>query len=187
MTVRLTSRVQEPARCRGESRRRIVIRELAPDSQRTLLFDDDSLGDQRYRRWRTTAAEAVTGIGVGHADADAKIFVFSHGQRSQSPRNSPPQAPPIGSYSTRRRSTASRICRRWSVDALLHTAISSIVRKQPRHKPVCSSIRQTLMQGEATAGATYDPPGSLTLIRCSAWRTARAPLLTLVRGRESAK
>jgi hypothetical protein len=75
---------------------------------------------------------------------------------SQSQRRSPSQ----GSNPSRRRATVARIPIRTSSRAWSQTAISSKVRKQPRHRPNSRSIRQTLMQGDSIMlVSNLDRPG----------------------------
>ena len=151
------SPVREPARYPGASGTTggIGVGRGAQRRRGAQFFYNDSLIAGRYRQRRTTAAETVTGIRVGHTDADAGEFLLrrksGQAHRSQSPQNSAPQ----GSCSARRRSTAARISSLTSSTARLQAQISSSVRKQPRQSPLRLSIWQTLTQGDATVVLSF--------------------------------
>ena len=73
----------------------------------------------------------------------------SGGAGGQPPSRRPPFSIPGEIDGGQRRwARASRSFSRSSLGMMIQSRISSMVRRQPRHRPVASSIWQTLMQGE---------------------------------------
>jgi hypothetical protein len=156
------SRVREPAGCREASdfsRRAVGVGELPEDPQRAHFLNDDPLRDRRHRLVaddRSRGSNPNPGRACRCRRKDSLLQARSWSALAIATDSSPPLLDLLRLSAERSRARpgaarrASRTFRRWSSEARLQTAISSIVRKQPRQKPV-SSIRQTLMHGEATS------------------------------------